>query len=80
MAKDTGSIGDGASTVFDVDVGFGTSGAIAKLIDTFAGDAAVLGFGFQRATPNATSVRITLTPAPALNQITYSVTDGTEKP
>jgi len=80
MARFDGFLGNGVDNVFDVDTGFTTDDAIARLIDTLRGDAQVVAFGFERQTPNPTSVRFTLTPAPATNQIQYFITDGTEEP
>jgi O-acetylhomoserine/O-acetylserine sulfhydrylase-like pyridoxal-dependent enzyme len=40
----------------------------------------VIAFQMERETPNATSVRFTLTPAPAVDSIQYVITDGTEAP
>jgi len=79
MAKVSGTLGNGSDTEFDVDTGFGTELALAVLTDLIGGEE-VIAYGFQRETPNSTSVRFTLTPAPALDQIQYSVSDGTESP
>lgn len=79
MAKVTGTLGDGSSTLFNIATGFDTSEAVAKLRDavTFV---EVVGFGLKRETPVAGSVQLELTPPPLLNGVEYSITDGSEEP
>jgi hypothetical protein len=61
-------IGDGANTVFDIDAGFDTALSQIYLYDllTFT---PIDFYMMQRETPDPTSIRLTLTPAPALNSI-----------
>lgn len=80
MAKVDQLIGDGINTVFDLDVGFSTVDAVVQCFDLLHSNNIVFSFQLQNQTPNATSVRLTLTPAPALNSIRAIVTDGTETP
>jgi hypothetical protein len=79
MAKITGTLGNGADTVFNLSAGFDTAEAVAKLRDavTFV---EVVGFGMKRQTPNATSVQLELTPAPSTGGVEYSISDGVEEP
>jgi hypothetical protein len=79
MARITGLLGDGFSEIFDINAGFGTAEAVAILRDASSLQE-IIGFGLDRETPNPTSVRLTLAPAPALNGVSYSVSDGTEEP
>lgn len=79
MAKTSVLIGDGLSTQFDVDTGFDASKAIAQLFDANTGTE-VMGFQLIRLVPNSTSVRLILTPAPALNAVQARISDGTEPP
>jgi len=62
------TIGDGGSTVFDVDAGFDTSLAQVYLYDLVA-LTPIDFYQLERGVPNANSIRFTLTPAPALNSI-----------
>lgn len=80
MAKVDQFIGNGFNTVFDLDVGFSTANVVVQCFDLLNVNNVVLAFQMQKQTPNATSVRLTLTPAPALNSIKVVVTDGTEAP
>jgi hypothetical protein len=79
MAKVTGILGDGSSTVFNIVAGFNTADAIANLRDavTFV---AIVGFGVKRETPVAGSVQLELTPPPLLDGVEYSISDGSEEP
>lgn len=61
-------IGNGVSTVFDIDVGFGTASARAFLFDLVSGSP-ILFYQLALLTPNSTSIRLTLSPAPASGQI-----------
>ncbi len=79
MATTSTVIGNGSDTQFDVNAGFNTAKAIARLFDIASGEE-VLGFQLERLTPSATSVRLTLTPAPALNAVQVRLSDGTEPP
>jgi hypothetical protein len=80
VARFTTIIGDGATTIFDIDVGFISVGAIARLFDDTHGGAEVIGFGFFRQVPTPTSVRFVLTGPPAAASILVKVSDGTEVP
>lgn len=80
MARSEHVIGNSVSTVFDVDVGFSTVGVIVQCFDLFRSSNVVVALQVQEQTPNATSVRLTFTPAPGLNSIRVVVTDGTEAP
>jgi hypothetical protein len=80
MAKAEQLIGDGVNTVFDLDVGFSTANVVVQCFDVFRSGNFVSAFQMQKQTPNANSVRLTLTPAPPLDSIRAVVTDGTEVP
>jgi len=80
MARSEHIIGDGINTVFDVDAGFSTAEVAIQCFDLFRSGNVVMAFQMQEQTPNATSVRLTFTPAPGLNSIRVVVTDGTEDP
>jgi hypothetical protein len=80
MARSEQVIGDGINTVFDIDVGFSTADPAVQCFDLFRSGNIVMAFQMQEQTPNATSVRLTLTPAPGVNSIRVVVTDGTEDP
>lgn len=61
-------VGDGHSTVFDIDVGFPTGAAGVFLYDRSR--QTMLHFvDVLRSTPNANSIRVTLSPAPATGEI-----------
>lgn len=80
MAKVSGQIGDGFNTAFDVSTGFDTENAAIRLFDLTRDGQEVIAFQAARQTPDDMSVRITLTPAPALDGVQYSISDGTEEP
>jgi len=62
------TIGDGYSTIFDVDAGFDTSSSTVFLYD-LSRETMVQFFGVERGVPGANWVRITLDPAPAPGEI-----------
>lgn len=64
----TTTLGDGINTVFVVDAGFTTAGARIFLFDTFGGGP-IYSFIAELETPGPTQITFTLTPPPALNQI-----------
>lgn len=80
MATSIHIIGNGISTVFDLETGFPTNNAVVKCVDLFRSSNLVMAFQLQNQTPNATSVRLTFIPAPGLNSIRVMITDGTETP
>jgi hypothetical protein len=80
MAKVTGTIGNGVDTEFVIAAGFNTSSVAARLFDTTRENNEVFAFQLQRQTPNDTSLTLILTPAPVLDSIYYSITDGSEAP
>lgn len=80
MAHFTTVIGDGSTTVFDLDVGFLAQNALARLYDDTHGGAEVRGFGLMRQVPTPTSVRLTLVPPPPAAAILVNVSDGEEEP
>lgn len=61
-------IGDGHSTVFDIDAGFPTASSGVFLYDR-SRQTMIQFVDVVRSVPNANSVRITLTPAPASGEI-----------
>lgn len=73
-------IGDGATTVFDIDVGFHTGLAVTRLFDDTHGGIEVLAYSLFRQVPTPTSIRLQFTPPPALAAILVKVSDGTETP
>lgn len=80
MAKQVFTIGDGASTSFDLSLLFDTGRALVECFDLSRGGNKVFAFGLQRRTPDTFSVRLSLRPAPPQNSIVVHVTDNTEKP
>lgn len=79
MATTSTVIGNGVDTQFDVNAGFSTAKALARLFDVGSGEE-VLGFQMQRLLPDSNSVRLTLTPAPATNSVQVRLSDGSEPP
>lgn len=79
MAKITGTLGNGIDTVFNISTGFDTAESVAKLRSAVTFEE-VIGFGMKRQTPNATSVQLELTPAPSMDGVEYSISDGVEEP
>jgi hypothetical protein len=61
-------IGNGTQTVFDIDAGFDTENARVYVYDTISGSI-ITTYQLDRQTPNATSVRLTFSPPPAVGQI-----------
>lgn len=61
-------VGDGHSTVFDIDAGFPTASAGVFIYDR-SRQTMLAFYEVLRSTPSPTSVRITLTPAPAAGEI-----------
>ena len=80
MAKVSGILGDGINTSFVIALGFDTEDVAARLFDLGRDGNEVFAFQLARQTPVPTSVTITLTPAPVLGSIYYSISDETEKP
>lgn len=80
MAKTELFIGDGSNTVFDVDVGFSTAVVAVRCLDLLRDGNEVMGFQLEKQTPNATSIRLTLSPPPPTDSIRVIATDGTEAP
>lgn len=65
-------LGNGLSTVFVVDVGFSTAGARIFMFDELGGGP-IYFFTAETETPGPTQITITLSPAPATNQISLFV-------
>lgn len=80
MAKFTTIIGDGSSTIFDLEVGFQTGLAVTRLYDDTHGGAEVQAYSLFRQVPTPTSIRLQFTPPPAVAAIMVKVSDGTEVP
>jgi len=62
------TVGNNTQTVFDIDAGFATAGATIYLYDTINENLVHI-FDQELGVPTSTSVRLTLTPAPATGQI-----------
>jgi len=80
MAKVDQTIGDGINTVFDLDLGFSTEDVCVRCLDLLQSSNDVVAFQMEKQTPNSTSIRLTLTPAPPTDSIRVIATDGTEAP
>jgi hypothetical protein len=80
VAKYATIIGDGSTTVFDLDVGFLSSSAVVRLFDDTHGGEEVKAFTLFRQVPTPTSIRLALAPAPPLAALFVKVSDGTEPP
>jgi hypothetical protein len=80
MAKYATVIGDGSTTVFDIDVGFLASSAVVRLFDDTFGGEEVKAFTLFRQVPTLTSIRLVFNPPPPLASIFVKVSDGTEPP
>ena len=80
MAKVIGQFGDGSNTLYDISLGFSAANAVIRLFDLTRASNEVFAFQAEKQVPDSTSVRFTLTPAPPLDAIHYSITDGTEAP
>ncbi len=61
-------IGNGSDTEFDINVGFATAGATVLLFDVL-NNSPIGVYQVDLASPNPTSIHLTLTPAPASGQI-----------
>jgi hypothetical protein len=61
-------VGDGINTIFTFDVGFPTADALIFLFSTASGGPVFFYF-LERGVPTPTSIRLTLTPAPAAGSL-----------
>jgi hypothetical protein len=80
MAKVQGTLGDGINTSFDIDTGFSTETPAVRLFDLTRDGNEIIAYQMQKQTPNSTSIRLGLTPAPEVDQVQYVITDGSEAP